>query len=417
MRIVFVDQQCWLWNTSGLVRYLAEQADVELIYMADLVEFGPVWEADRSKYPNTIFEEFRAWHDGPLQSNNGYQDQCVEWKHLEERYRQHYSDPPDLIMVQETTFMPWGDKTIFEGVPCVFLCEDAPRGIDHILRASKAMGASDIVVPSKHWASTCSMREHRYPDTAPAGQVSAAVNSGMFFAPEHIHVIPVCADPFWFNEPNASLATEQEKLKILWGGNDSLVKEDGSHVDLTQQVRHIGASHVQTIDSMGTPDKFTREYGEYHQRSRLIWYLFNDSEVPFEILYPPQFGADYASTIKSSQIGWNCQGGWEASHYAESYRIWQITACGTCLVTNETDSIGDSFKIGEEVITYKLYYHPDHHLFEWFDYQELKNTLMELLGDENRRREIGHAAAERTRKDHLPEHRFHSICAALEIPL
>lgn len=410
MRIVFVDQQAWLWNTSGLARYLATRPDIEFYYIADLIEFGHVWETP-DVYPNTVFIDFPEWHNGDIQSNNGYQGQCIEWKHIERKYWEHCKKAPDLILIQETAFSPWGDKSIFDGVPCGFICEDAPRGIDHPLRIYKAAGCTDMFVPSKWWASVCSMTTHRYEDDEPMGRCGQAPNSGFYIPPEHVHVVPVCADPFWFHEPKEPVCIPEHRLKIMWGGNDCLTDADGEHVPVGYG--EYLDSDVEIVTEIGQPARFSNSYGEYLQRSKMVWYSFKDSEMPFHILYPPRHGGEYARIMQMSDIVWNCQGGWNAYHYAESYRIWQAAACGACLVTNDTDCIRDSFEVGKEVEVYKFYSHPEHHLFEWFDWQEMKNLCMELLADEERRIAIGKAAARKTRECHLPVHRFHAILASM----
>jgi hypothetical protein len=421
MKVCYVNQWCTLAHGSAFPRWLCKQPDIEVVYIADRLSENPL-EEPRENFPNTHFDTVPEWADipwmeqegveyridgnekrGPAMENNGYQEGCIGWKWIEAVWRKYHQDAPDLIVVYESAFTPCGTKTLFEGVPCAYLAPDAPRGVDSPLRAAKSMGATDIFQVSPWHQSLFSLHPHMHPDQAPKGQCKFAPNSGIFFAPEHVHVLPMCADPHFFSPPERE---PDQPLDIMWAGNERWLDTQGESVERLWDI-HVQSGREIIVGTDREAKKFHFEYGDYQQRSRLLWLMLQDEDVPLHIVRS-SYARGYAKMMQSAKIVWHCQCGWNAYHMSEAYRIWQATAAGACLVTNETDTIRLYFD-ESEVATYRLYYHQKHDLFKWFDYQEMKNNLLELLGDEKRRREMGRAAYERTVKDHLPDHRWATI--------
>jgi len=233
----------------------------------------------------------------------------------------------------------------------------------------------------------------------------------MFFRPEHVHLMPMCADPLFFSAPSGF---RDQPLDIMWCGNERWLTKNNDQVEYRWE--HHLASGLEVVSDAEVPGRFHFEYGDYQQRSRLLWYMLKDDDVPLQVVRS-SYGKGYAKMMQSAKIVWHCQCGWNAYHMSEAYRIWQATASGTCLFTNETDSIGRWFELEKEVATYRLYYHQKHDMFRWFDYQEMKNRLLDLLYDEKRRTQIGEAAYERTLAEHMPEHRWATIFEKMGVQL
>ncbi len=380
---------------SGYIRWLAHHPGIEFMCATTRV-YPTMLGEPLDAYTNTDWQAFTRWLDGEWRVNNGYQNECIEWKHIEDRWQENHSEPPDLIFVYESTFTPCGKKTIFEGVPVAFIYLDVTRGIDHGLRVCKSIGANYVFQTSEWHQPLFSMANHVYPDEAPPDRVDKAPNSGMRIPADRVFCVPCCADPFYFNE-----APTKKVLDVMWCGNEPFLMEGGRQAERTFGPHPSGYDVVCKFE---TAEKRELEYHEYQQRGALLWKMFHDPQVPLNITHP-QFEHNYARMLRSSKIVWHCQGGWNATiHDNPAYRVWQAAACGACVFTNETIGLSDYFVLGEEIETYRLYYEPTLHLFEWFDYQAMRNKLLTLLAQPKRLEEIGRAAAARIRKEYLPEH-------------
>ncbi len=403
LKICYIQQSASFYHCSAFGRYLAHHPGVDLVFVADEIGDTPLAEPFDA-YEATDWVVLDGWASGEWQCSNGYYDQAIEWAHIEAQWSRRHVDPPDLVIVYESGLVPCGDKHVFDGVPVALLAFDVPRGVDQLLRLAKSIGATDIFQTTKTFQSLFSLSPHLHPDTARAGALSGSPNSGVCFPSDHVHYLPGCADPFFFH-PDSST---EKSLPIMWSGSQMWVRDgksmERSDVDWGLDQR----SGLSVITGVPPVEKFSDDQGDGFQRAKLSWFMLNDPEMPLRIIEASRDG-DYADRLRRSDIAWHCQAGWNADVGGEAFRIWQAAACGTCLMTNESRTIADHFVLGEEIATFNLYHHPSHHLFEWFDYQEMKNRLLELLVDDKRREEVGRAAAERTQKEHLPKHRFQVI--------
>jgi len=401
LKVLYVSQngqaEC---HGSAYPRWLAHHPNIEFMYAVSVLDDpdNPLQEP-RDAYENADWQDFPEWFSGEIMVNNGYQDQCIEWKHIEKKWLKNHKEPPDVIFVYESAFTPCGDKDVFDGVPVAFICLDTVKGVDNGLRIAKSIGADYIFQASEWQRSLWSMKRHRCGDKAGPGRLSGAPNSGVYFPPERVFTMPACADPFYFHPPDKPT---EKPLDVMWVGNEPWLKDDYSHI--RREYKRLDCGY-EVMSWAEEPERFCFEYKEYQQRSKLLWLMWRDPDINLHVV-KPHYGHDYRKLMQASKIVWHCQCGWNATNASEACRIWQATASGACLLTNETDSIGTYFTPGEELETYRLYYEPNIHLFEWFDFQEMKNKILDMLNDKAWRLGLGIAAAERTKKEHLPEHRF-----------
>jgi len=118
-----------------------------------------------------------------------------------------------------------------------------------------------------------------------------------------------------------------------------------------------------------------------------IWsWNFNDYHTPLRSNYRGVvYGDDLIKVMKSAKIGVNIHREFEVS--GGNYRLFEIPASKTFQIVDEKESIGEYFKIGEEIITFK-------------DKKELRNKVRYYLKNEKEREEIAMASYKRIKKDH-----------------
>ncbi len=405
LRVIY----CGGGPSSAIPRYLAHHPGVEFMLAAADIGSKPFGE-EMTAFDNAYWASFPEWVSGEWAVSNGYYDKAIEWSHIEEAWQNFCDDPPDLILVAESEFVPCGDKKIFDGVPCAYLPVDLARGVDEALRCAKSMQATHIFHPSPWYEDLFSLapERHGHFDNSPLGRVKETPNSGMYFPAENVHYLPLCADPFHFYRDDV---VREKTLGVVFSGwcgwetlgGDPMPDNWEKDVELGRDVR-VGGD---------PPQRYGSIYGEYAQRALLLWIMHRDPEIPLNIIRSNE-GAD---AMRSAKIVWTCEASWTASQYHDTSRMWRAAACGACIVKNETWMTECNFTLDEEIVLYRLYYHPEHHLFQWFDYEAMKQKIMWLLNNDKEREEIGRAAAERTKREHVPEHRVTTILDALGLEI
>lgn len=90
-----------------------------------------------------------------------------------------------------------------------------------------------------------------------------------------------------------------------------------------------------------------------------------------------------------------------AKNYANNFRLYEATGMGAMLITDYKDNLGEIFKIGQEVETYK-------------SPQELIEKIRYYLTHDREREKIARAGQKRTLKDHTYEKRTKELINILE---
>lgn len=89
-----------------------------------------------------------------------------------------------------------------------------------------------------------------------------------------------------------------------------------------------------------------------------------------------------------------------AENYANNMRLYESTGVGTLLITDHKDNIGDLFKVGEEIVTYRTK-------------EELLDKIKYYLTHEEERARIARAGQQRTLRDHTYAMRMKELVAIL----
>ncbi len=123
-----------------------------------------------------------------------------------------------------------------------------------------------------------------------------------------------------------------------------------------------------------------------------IWsWNFSDHQTPLGSNYRGVvYGDDLIKVMKSAKIGVNIHREFEVS--GGNYRLFEIPASKTFQIVDDKKSIGDYFRIGEEIITFK-------------DKKELRDKVQYYLKNEKEREEIAMASYKRIKKDHSLKNR------------
>lgn len=103
------------------------------------------------------------------------------------------------------------------------------------------------------------------------------------------------------------------------------------------------------------------------------------------------WGRDYFSLLMRSRISINRHGD-IARGYANNLRLFEVTGCGSCLVTEHAANITDYFEPGKECMTYR-------------SASELIDMVRYLIANPNKASEIAAAGQKRTLAEHCYENR------------
>jgi spore maturation protein CgeB len=105
---------------------------------------------------------------------------------------------------------------------------------------------------------------------------------------------------------------------------------------------------------------------------------------------PPVYGSDMYDVLRRTDISFNQQGG-NVTFYVPNMRLFEVTGCGSCIVTDARPGIERLFEPDSEIVTYR-------------SKEELAEKVAWLAAHPRERAGIAAAGQRRTLKDHP----FHS---------
>jgi hypothetical protein len=325
----------------------------------------------------------------------------MSWDYVARRWSELEKGVPDAIFIWESPFTVGSAKPqSWRGIPVLYYGLDNGRGADHEMRQAHVAGATHMLVTTRWHMPFFQIKRHIRGIPYRGG----FRQSGRYF--DKVYWLPLCANPDVFHPyPDA-----EKQFDVLFMGQIGLrwyqnLNDEHSAVIPPPFLNEEGSFY---LDDHCKYDMEAEHYNEMRQRARFAELLMKETAFKFHYR-PSKFGEPYGRELASARIIWNCQGGYEATTYGTSNRVFQGTAVGSVLVTNETDEVTDFFTPDKEIATYRTSFCPWHHLFEWFDYGLLRDRIMDILGDPQKQRDMAEASVERTRKHHLPIHRAQRI--------
>jgi spore maturation protein CgeB len=114
---------------------------------------------------------------------------------------------------------------------------------------------------------------------------------------------------------------------------------------------------------------------------------------------PPVYGADMYKLFSQSKVVLNYHIG-VAGDYAGNMRMFEVTGCGSCLLTDNKKNMGDLFDTNTEVVVYD-------------SIEDCISKIKWLLDHEDERREIALSGQKRTLSFHTVEKRCETIIEIL----
>ena len=133
-----------------------------------------------------------------------------------------------------------------------------------------------------------------------------------------------------------------------------------------------------------------------------LWgYTDNKNRELFkDVLKGEVWGKDMYNIFKKSKITLNIHID-SSGKYANNMRLYEATGCGTLLITDEKNNLGELFEIDKEVVTYK-------------NVEELKYKIKYFLNNEEERLKIALAGQKRTLTEHTYFNRMKDLIGILE---
>jgi len=113
------------------------------------------------------------------------------------------------------------------------------------------------------------------------------------------------------------------------------------------------------------------------------------------------WGIDLYDILSSSKITLTKHIASVASNYANNMRLYEATGCGTLLLVDKKDNLGEIFEIGKEVVAYE-------------NVDDLVDKIKYYLEHEEEREKIVKAGQERTFREHTYEVRMKELVSILE---
>ena len=180
---------------------------------------------------------------------------------------------------------------------------------------------------------------------------------------------------------------ERTPLRCWLGDGDKPMLMGMSRAALRSRVRSTVARTVRplrrgarTRAATVDPHPQRRPPGDWRPPLRPLAARFPDR------VRPGVYGREMLEVLARSRIVFN-RGPDREGDCAGTFRIFEATAVGAVLLTDHTSDIGDHFRVGEEIVTYR-------------DMDDCVTTVHELLEDEARRAAIAAAGRRRTLADH-----------------
>lgn len=113
------------------------------------------------------------------------------------------------------------------------------------------------------------------------------------------------------------------------------------------------------------------------------------------------WGLDMYNILNNSKITLTKHITAVAGDYANNMRLYEATGCGTLLIVDKKDNLGEIFEIGKEVVAYE-------------NTEDLIDKIKYYLSHEEERKKIAKAGQERTLRDHTYEVRTKELVSILE---
>ncbi len=108
------------------------------------------------------------------------------------------------------------------------------------------------------------------------------------------------------------------------------------------------------------------------------------------------WGSDMYNIFYNSKITLNAHITKVAGNFANNMRLYEVTGCGSLLITDHKSNIKQLFRVGKEIVTYK-------------SVDELIKKVNYYLSHEKERKKIARAGQERTLKEHTYYNRMKKI--------
>jgi len=303
-----------------------------------------------------------------------------------EEFTQHTKSTPfDLILIMEGAWSFLGAKRpqVYQDTPVALLAADPSRGPEKHIRDAVKSGADWIFVFASPYEAVY--------------QSAEALTRAMAF---YGGLKP--------QAPQSPAARFKAVHRFPFSYRDDIFKPDPT-AEKHWDVLFFG-SWVKRDETFG----FETAYGESWHRSRLLELLRNDADIKSDI-QPVSNPFNWAKAIHTARILIQIDGGVYPHLTGMTMRHFEVMGSGEFLLTNTGIDILKYFTPGFNLGTYDLLYHPLHHNFEVFDYTTFKETLMEWLGDDERREKVARAGYQEVRREHRPEDRARVIAETVGV--
>lgn len=158
-------------------------------------------------------------------------------------------------------------------------------------------------------------------------------------------------------------------------------------------------------------------YGPVHkERNKVLEYVAKKTEIDFwgygenylspespiiENFHGQAWGMDYYNILANSKITLTGHIREVAGNYANNMTLYEATGCGTLLMTDYKENLGDIFEIGKEVVAYS-------------SPEDLSKKITYYLKHEDERKKIAQAGQTRTLKEHTYKERMIELKGILQ---